>query len=114
MSWHGGTALAGNTCKLLIQQYKDRRITADVAQEILTVVIGELRALDWGDPEEVLHTYSEFSFVVGAFANNNIFTNLCDECGQDLDDHCENCDDCECDGECQEDEEAEDTTKKES
>lgn len=33
---------------------------------------------------------------------------VCDECGEDLDLHCDNCDECNCDGECYEDDEDED------
>lgn len=101
MSWHGGTSIANALCDILQDKVVEGKLNEETAAAILTPVIRELLQSDWGDPENTLWAFAEERFVVQAFANNDVSVNdLCDDCGEPQDAHCEECDECDCQGEC--------------
>lgn len=107
MSWHGGTGICNAVIAALIVEVQVKKtITHEVAADILTPIIAELRQNDWGDPEECLWNHNEHQFVVQAFERNGIVEDeACGDCGQEPDDYCAECNECECFCVCGEDEE---------
>lgn len=111
MSWHGGTSIANALCDILQNKVVEGSISPRTATEILTPVIHELLQSDWGDPETTVWAYESEAFVLQAFKNNNVELQdgICSDCEQHEDDHCSQCGECGCEGECSdEDEEYED------
>jgi hypothetical protein len=72
MSWHGGTAIFSPVAREMVKHVGSGLMSPFVATSVLTVLIHELRDMDWGDPEEGLWAFQDHAFVVKAFENNDI------------------------------------------
>lgn len=96
MSWHGGTGIFRPVCEEMVKQVRDEGIDPIAATAVLTVLIKALRDSDWGDPEEGLAAFSNVDYVVDAFTRNGISDDVCEDCGELYDEHCGECEQCDC------------------